>query len=100
MQMKNFALYAKALSKMTSTCPINIQYNIAYGILGSLIVIMSLIGVLRRNIVLVVCIPSLVALHYAWYSLQYNEEFVNQEERRITKVAGLITLSDRKKDEK
>jgi hypothetical protein len=61
---------------------------------------MSLVGALRRNIVLVVCIPTLAALHYGWYSLQYNEDFVKPEERRSTKLGGVITLSDPKEDQK
>jgi hypothetical protein len=52
---------------------------------------------LRRNIVLVVCVPSLIALHYTWYNLQYNEDFVSQENRRSVKYFGL-TLPEEKKD--
>lgn len=37
---------------------------------------------LRRNIVLVVCLPSIAAIHYSWYHLQFNEEFVKESERR------------------
>jgi len=60
---------------------------------------MKLADVLRRNIVLLVCIPSLIALHYGWYKLQYNEDFVSAESRKNTKVIGLISLPDPKSKE-
>ncbi|KAL8619581.1 hypothetical protein ACOMHN_019637 [Nucella lapillus] len=41
---------------------------------------------LRRNIVLVVTIPSIIGLHYGWYCLQYNETFVPRNEE--VKVLG------------
>jgi len=55
---------------------------------------MSLAGILRRNIVLVVCIPSLVAIHYGWYSLQFNELFVSKKDREDLKVAGFVSIVD------
>ena len=39
----------------------------------------GLAGIVRRNIVLVVCIPTIVAIHWGWYRLQYNPKFVAQE---------------------
>ena len=45
------------------------------------------LGFLRRNIVLVVTIPSIIGLHYGWYRLQFNENFVPKEEK--VKVLGI-----------
>ena len=36
---------------------------------------------LRRNIVLVITVPSLIGLHYGWYRLQLNENFVPKDEK-------------------
>ena len=56
---------------------------------------------LRRNIVLAVCIPTLVAIHYGWYYLQFNEEFVPKDQRKfrilgvdLTKFRGGEKASD------
>ncbi|KAI0230765.1 hypothetical protein LSAT2_018877 [Lamellibrachia satsuma] len=46
----------------------------------------GLAGLLRKNIVLVVCIPSIVAIHWGWYRLQYNPKFVSQEPCRMYKT--------------
>lgn len=48
----------------------------------------ALAAFLRRNIVLVVSIPMVVAIHYSWYHLQYNENFVNKETREHLTVLG------------
>lgn len=42
---------------------------------------------LRRNIVAVVTIPSVIGLHYGWYRLQLNESFVPKDEE--VKVFGI-----------
>jgi hypothetical protein len=49
---------------------------------------MSLVGLLRRNIVVVITIPTLVAIHYAWYNLQFNDLFVDKQSRESTKILG------------
>lgn len=49
---------------------------------------------LRRNIVLVVTIPSIIGLHYGWYRLQINERFVPRDE--VVKVMG-ITVKEKSK---
>lgn len=45
-----------------------------------------LVSFLRRNIVLVVTIPSVALLHFGWYRMQFNEAFVPKEEK--VKVFG------------
>ena len=45
------------------------------------------LGFLRRNLVFVVTIPSIIGLHYGWYRLQFNETFVPKEEK--VKVLGI-----------
>ena len=41
----------------------------------------------KRNIVMVITIPSIVLLHYGWYKLQFNEGFVPKQEK--VKVLGV-----------
>lgn len=41
---------------------------------------------LRRNIVIIVTVPSIIGMHYGWYRLQFNETFVPKNER--VKVLG------------
>lgn len=36
----------------------------------------------RKNIVLVVCIPSLIGLHIGWTAIQNQDFFVSEEQRR------------------
>ena len=56
----------------------------------------ALAGILRKNIVLVVCVPSLLAIHWGWYRLQYNPNFVYQ--KGDIKVVG-VTVGTRGDDE-
>lgn len=61
---------------------------------------MPLAGLIRRNIVLIVSIPTLIAIHYAWYNLQFNDIFVKKEEREATTVLGVhITKPEKKSNE-
>lgn len=46
----------------------------------------------RRNIVLVISLPTLALIHYAWYNLQFNELFVDQQSREHTKVLGFALV--------
>jgi hypothetical protein len=55
----------------------------------------GVVAFLRRNIVLVVSLPTLVAIHYAWYNLQWNDIFVDKQSREHTKILGIpIVRSD------
>lgn len=52
---------------------------------------------LRRNIVLVISLPTLALIHYAWYNLQFNELFVDQQSREHSTVLGIkIAKSEHK----
>ncbi len=46
---------------------------------------------IRDYKVLLVSIPALVGLHYGWYHMQFDEDFVHKEQRN-DKLAGLIKL--------
>lgn len=46
---------------------------------------------LRRNVVFVVCIPSIAAIHYGWYNLQFDEDFVPESERRVNPFDSLTS---------
>ena len=43
---------------------------------------------LRRNIVFLVTIPSVVVIHYGWYKLQQNEDFIPQDIKN-KKILGI-----------
>ena len=38
--------------------------------------------------ILIVCIPGLAALHYGWYRMQFNEDFVSSAEKKILELPG------------
>lgn len=44
---------------------------------------MSLANFLRRNIVIVVSLPALFAIHVGWYKLQFNDQFVPEKDRKL-----------------
>lgn len=53
---------------------------------------------LRRNIVMVVTIPSIIGLHYGWYCLQHNETFVPRSQK--VKVLGIDIKAKEVEDSK
>ena len=61
--------------------------------IGCPLAVMKLPPFVRRNLVLIVCIPTIVALHYSWYGLQFNEHFVSKQDREQIKVGGLFSVS-------
>ena len=54
---------------------------------------MSFGGFLRRNIVVVLVLPALAAIHVGWYNLQFNDKFVPEKDRKL-KVLGLNLHGD------
>ena len=56
---------------------------------------MRILSLLRENIVLVVCLPSLALIHYGWYNLQFNENFVSQEHRHVK--VGFVDIDPEKR---
>jgi len=36
--------------------------------------------------VLIICVPSVVGFHYAWYNIQFNPRLIDQDKRHV-KVA-------------
>jgi hypothetical protein len=62
----------------------------------------QLSGFLRRNVVLIVCVPSLALIHYGWYRLQFNDDFIDPADRKRVNIFGqpidLKTMSFVKKD--
>jgi len=60
---------------------------------------MSFVGNIWRTYkVLIISVPTLVGLHYGWYNLQFNEEFVPESQR--PKKAGFIEFPKPQSEEK
>lgn len=56
----------------------------------------GLAGFWSKYKTLLVAVPALVALHYGWYNLQYNEDFVPKDQR--PKKVGTIPFSSEAKE--
>lgn len=45
---------------------------------------------LKKYQVLLVSVPSIALIHFFWYRLQFNTDFVKEHERKNLKLAGVL----------
>lgn len=52
---------------------------------------------IKKNLFIILAVPAIVAIHFGWYRLQFNDRFVKESERR-TRLGAVIELDPSKKD--